>query len=51
MKKFIFSFILILLCLLSVTAYADGEVFNYSFEAEKEENSWHGSFFDRSKMH
>ena len=48
MKKLLFSFILILLCLFSVTVFAEGEIFNYSFETEKEQNFWHGSFYDRS---
>ncbi len=48
MKKLIFSFILIMFCLLSVTVYAGEDIFRYSFETEKEQNSWHGSFFDRS---
>ncbi len=48
MKKHIFSFILIMLCLFSVSAYAESEFFNYHFNSQKEEASWPGCFFDRS---
>lgn len=48
MKKILFSFILILLCLLSVTVCAEREIFSYSFETEKEQDSWYGTFFDKS---
>lgn len=48
MKKFIFSFILILLCFLSVSVCAEDEIFQYSFTAEQDADAWPGSFFDRS---
>ncbi len=48
MKKFIFSFILILLFLLSVSAHAEGDIFSYSFLSSDDEKFWSGCFFDRS---
>ncbi len=48
MKKFIFSFILILLCLLSVKVCAEGKIFEYSFLSQEEESAWSGIYFDRS---
>lgn len=48
MKKIVFSFILILLCVFSVTVCAEGEIFNNSFHSESEQDLWHGSFFDKS---
>ena len=48
MKKLLFSFILILLCILSVSAYAETEEFLYSFNSFSEEKAWHGCFFDKS---
>ncbi len=47
MKKFLFAFILILLCILSFSAFAS-EGFSYSFETEEDALLWSGGVFDES---
>lgn len=48
MKKLIFSLILILLIFSSVNAFADEEIFSYSFLSEDESSFWSGCFYDES---
>jgi len=47
MKKLIFAFILILLCIVSLPASAQG-LFSSSFESEQEALLWSGGIFDES---
>lgn len=47
MKKLAFAVIFIMLCLLPVVSYADGD-FSYSFENESEAISWYGGIYDES---
>lgn len=48
MKKFIFSFMLILLLIIPVSAFADTQIFSYSFKSEDEAAFWAGCFYDES---
>ena len=47
MKKFIFTFILILLCVLPLSVFG-AEQFSYSFETQADADMWFGGIFDDS---
>lgn len=47
MKKFLFAFILILLCLIPISAFASEE-FSYSFETQDDALMWSGGVVDES---
>lgn len=51
MKKLLFSFILILICISGGYAMAEDNIFSYSFTKESDASSWPGAFYDRSIAH
>ncbi len=48
MKRIILFMFLILSTLLCCSAYAENEIFTYSFTSAQDESAWYGSFFDES---
>ena len=48
MKKFLFSFIIIFVCILPLSAYASNDIFSFSFFNAAEESLWSGCFYDES---